>query len=299
MGKKDRLKNGLGLLFDDNAPEEELQQEGRLDTLRISMIEPDRNQPRKKFDDASLAELSDNIARLGLLQPIVVRPGVGGRYTIIAGERRWRAARLAGLTELPVIIREASDREASELALIENLQREDLDPIEEASAYKRLSDEYSMTQEEIAASVGKSRAAVANSLRLLKLPEKAQKALSSGEITVGHAKILCGIDDEAKQEALLEAAMQGASVRELEVLSHAQPKKAPSVKPAKTAFADTKNLFLNELCLSFMEEYGFKPEFKRKTGGATSLIFNFKNDDELREFARKAAARDIPSEDED
>ena len=292
MGKKDRLKNGLDSLFSDNSPAEEASAVG-IEKLRISLIEPDRNQPRKSFDEEKLGELAENISRNGLLQPIVVRPASGGRYTIIAGERRWRAARLAGLTELPVIIKEVSDREASELALIENLQREDLDPIEEAAAYRRLADEYSMTQEEIAGAVGKSRAAVANAVRLLKLPEEMQKALSAGEISTGHAKILCGIDDSGKREALFEAAKQGASVRELEMLAQAEPRKPSAKKQPAAAFGNPRDKYLNELCLSFMEEYGFRPEFKRKSGGATTLTFTFKNDEELREFARKAAGRDL------
>lgn len=296
MGKKDRIKNGLDSLFADNSVEET---SGGVEKIRLSLIEPDRNQPRKSFDEEKLSELAENIGRLGLIQPIVVRPANGGRYTIIAGERRWRAARIAGLTELPVIIREASDREASELALIENLQREDLDPIEEAAAYRRLGDEYDMTQEQIAAAVGKSRAAIANSVRLLKLPEEMQRSLSRGEISVGHAKIICGIDNEEKQELLFSAAKQGVSVRELEALSAAQVKKPAAPKPAKTAFANPQDKYLNELCLSFMEEYGFRPEFKRKSGGATTLTFTFKNDDELKEFARKAAAREINVSDED
>lgn len=297
MGKKDRLKNGLDSLFSDNAPGEEAA--GGVDTLRISLIEPDRNQPRKSFDEVKIGELAENISRMGLLQPIVVRPAKGGRYTIIAGERRWRAARLAGLSEIPVIIKDVSDREASELALIENLQREDLDPIEEAAAYRRLADDYAMTQEEIAGAVGKSRAAVANAVRLLKLPEEMQKALSGGEISTGHAKILCGIDDTERRALLFEAAKKGASVRELEALSQAQPKKPAAKKSPSTAFGNQADKYLNELCLSFMEEYGFRPEFKRKSGGATTLTFTFKNDEELREFARKAADRGAYSETDD
>ena len=161
--KKGGLGRGLDALFADNAVEEQ----GKVVTLRISEIEPNRDQPRKVFDEAALADLAESIAQHGVLQPLLVRPLARGGYQLVAGERRWRASRLAGLTEVPVVVREMSDQEAAELALIENLQRQDLNPMEEALGYRTLMEQYGMTQEDAARAVGKSRPAVANALRLL------------------------------------------------------------------------------------------------------------------------------------
>ena len=170
-------------------------------TLKISEIEPNRAQPRKDFNDEALAELADSIAQHGVLQPLLVRPLLGGGYQIVAGERRWRAARMAGVSEVPVVIREMSDHEVMELALIENLQREDLTPLEEAQGYQSLIDQYGMTQEEISRTVGKSRPAVANALRLLHLPEDLQALVSAGKLSAGHARTLLGFSDEEQMRA--------------------------------------------------------------------------------------------------
>lgn len=157
-------------------------------TLKISELQPNRQQPRKEFDEKSLAELADSISQHGILQPLLVRPLLDGGYQIVAGERRFRAARMAGLTEVPVVIRDLSDSETMQLALIENLQREDLSPVEEAMGYKKLMDSYSLSQEEIARVVGKSRPAIANSLRLLSLPDEVLKLISDGKLSAGHGK---------------------------------------------------------------------------------------------------------------
>lgn len=213
---KSGLGRGLDSIFIDNtAP---VSNDGG-SILRIADIQPRKDQPRKNFDLESLQQLADSISQHGLIQPVVVRESIGGFYEIIAGERRWRAAKMAGLTEIPVTILSADDRKAAELSIIENVQREDLNPIEEAKAYKKLQDEYGLTQDKVAASVGKSRSAVANTLRLLDLPEKASALVASGALSEGHAKVLLGL----KYEEDLESAAQTVcdkqlSVRETEIL---------------------------------------------------------------------------------
>lgn len=230
MAKKGGLGSGLGALFGDSEP---AKREGSESTLPISRVEPRSDQPRSRFDDAALEELTDSIRQHGLIQPITVRKIDGGYYQIIAGERRWRAARAAGLTEIPVRVVEADDRRAMELALVENLQREDLNPIEEARGYRTLMQEYGLTQEDAAAAVGKSRPAVANALRLLGLSDAAQRLVEDGTLSAGHARALLPIRDEA---ALLEAARTVAekrlSVRQTEALvahlTKAQARSAPA-----------------------------------------------------------------------
>ena len=198
--------------------------------VRLSKVEPNRDQPRRDFDEEALNELASSIRKYGVLQPILVQDR-GDRYEIIAGERRWRAARLAGLTEIPVIIRNYTENEILQLSLIENLQREDLNPMEEAAAYRRLIDEFGLKQEEAADSVGKSRTAVANSLRLLKLSDRVRDMVSSGELSAGHGRALLAVTDEDMQQALADRIVrEGLSVREAEKLSQAY---AGAKKPKK------------------------------------------------------------------
>ncbi|MBO4220553.1 MAG: ParB/RepB/Spo0J family partition protein [Clostridia bacterium] len=191
MAKKSGLGRGLDVVFMENSLDDE--KPGSSTMLRISQIEPSRDQPRKKFDSEALSELADSIASHGLIQPIIVRPSADGFYQIIAGERRWRASKLAGLSEVPVIIRDVDDQTAAQIALIENIQRQDLNPIEEAEGFRSLIEEHSMTQEEAAAAVGKSRSAVTNSLRLLDLPSQLISDLKNGDITAGHARAILGL----------------------------------------------------------------------------------------------------------
>ena len=225
MAKKGGLGSGLGALFGDSEP---AKREKADDLLPISKVEPRSDQPRSRFDDAALGELTESIRQHGLIQPITVRKIDGGYYQIIAGERRWRAARAAGLTEIPARIVEADDRRAMELALVENLQREDLNPIEEARGYRTLMQEYGLTQEDAAAAVGKSRPAVANALRLLGLSGAAQQLVEEGRLSAGHARALLPIRDET---LLLEAAQtvieKRLSVRQTEALA-ARLAKAPA-----------------------------------------------------------------------
>lgn len=225
------LGKGLGALLGDAAL--------KADTsdslyLPISQIEPYGNQPRKYFDEAALHDLADSIREHGILQPLTVRKLSSGYYQIIAGERRWRAARIAGLQQVPAIVIEADDRKMTELALIENLQREDLNPIEEAEGYKSLMENYQMTQEEAAARVGKSRSAVANSLRLLGLCADVRKLLESGKLSGGHARALLPLKADAQKQAAAAVIEHGLSVRQTEALA----KKLSGKKKEKNATAE-------------------------------------------------------------
>ena len=226
--KSSRLGTGLSALFGDEPAEEG---SGAVSTLPISKVEPRRDQPRRDFDPEALEALAESIREYGLIQPITVRPLDRGYYQIIAGERRWRAAREAGLTEIPVRILEADDRLAMELALVENLQRKDLNPMEEAAGYKKLMDEYSLTQEEVASRVQKSRPAVANALRLLGLSEAVRKMVSDGTLSAGHARALLPLKSEAMQERIAgEVTAKELSVRQTETLVRAllrEPRDAP------------------------------------------------------------------------
>ena len=216
MAKKKNygLGTGLDALFGEEPPV------SSPETLPISKVEPRTGQPRTQFDEPALQELADSIAQHGLLQPITVRKLDGGYYQIIAGERRWRAARLAGLTEVPVRIVEADDRKAQELALVENLQREDLNPLEEAKGYRALMEDFGLTQEAVSQSVGKSRPAVANALRLLSLPTPIAEMLEKGLLSTGHARALLPIQDQALQlEAARQVTEKGLSVRQTEALA--------------------------------------------------------------------------------
>lgn len=211
------LGTGLSALFgeDENSPVGEAPQ-----MLPISRVEPRKDQPRREFDEEAIEELAESIREYGLIQPITVRPLEKGYYQIIAGERRWRACRKAGLREIPVRIMEADDRLAMELALVENLQREDLNPMEEAAGYKKLMEDYGLTQEEVSARVQKSRSAVANALRLLGLPKKVSKLVSDGKLSAGHARALLAIKDEKLLEKAAQEVMERAlSVRQTEALA--------------------------------------------------------------------------------
>ena len=214
---KKGLGRGLSELFGDDIDENEA--EGELLHLPITKVEPRSDQPRTKFDDEKLQELADSIAQYGLIQPITVRKQENGYYQIIAGERRWRASRMAGLDEVPVRVISADDRRVAELALVENLQREDLNPIEEAQGYKTLMEEYGLTQEEAARSVGKSRPAITNTLRLLSLGSDVRKLVEQGLLSSGHARTLLPVQDEKLQLELAKKVItDGLSVRKTEQL---------------------------------------------------------------------------------
>ena len=217
MASERGLGKGLGALLGDAALQ--TQEAGSL-SLPISQVEPGLKQPRKRFDDEALADLADSIRQHGVIQPLTVRRLSSGYYQIIAGERRWRAAKLAGLSEVPVVIIEADDRKVMELGLIENLQREDLNPMEEAGGYRVLMEEYGLTQEEVAQQVGKSRPAVANALRLLSLPPSLHPLLEAGQLSAGHARAILSVPSPQLQEKLADKVVaEGLSVRQTEALA--------------------------------------------------------------------------------
>ena len=277
--KKGGLGMGLGALFSDNASEVQ----GK-STLRISEIEPNRLQPRKDFDEEAIASLADSIKDHGLLQPIVVRP-YGRSYQIVAGERRWRAARVAGLGEVPVVIKEFSDSEAMQIALIENLQRENLNPVEEALGYRELSEKYDMTQESIAEMTGRSRSAVTNAIRILGLPDEVLEMIRNGSVSTGHAKVLLALDDEKTIKELAAQVADGVlTVRALEnAVKSLKSEKKGKTPPKKT---DT---YFREMELSLKERLGRKVLIKNKSNDKGTLVLEFYNKDDLREIADRLA----------
>ena len=242
--KKRGLGKGLDAIFAENTAEST---EGAV-SVRVSEIEPNRDQPRKEFDSEALSELADSISQHGVLQPLLLRPMITGGYRIVAGERRWRAARMAGLTEVPAVIREMSDTEEMLFALIENLQREDLTPLEEARGYRTLIEAQDFTQEEVSQAVGKSRPAITNALRLLNLPEDIQQMLENGEITAGHARTLLSFKTEEGMRLGAKKAKEGASVRELEALAKRmnEQKEALAKNPKKNQYFEEAQLAVGE-----------------------------------------------------
>ncbi len=277
--RKGGLGKGLDSLFMDNITEES----DNARTLRISELEPNRDQPRKEFDPAALAELADSIAAVGVIQPLIVRPIVGGGYQIVAGERRWRAAQSAGLTEVPVVIRDLSDKEVDEIALIENLQREDLNPVEEAEGYRHLMNEYGMTQEQVASRVGKSRPSVANSVRLLELPDSVLGMLTAGDLTVGHVRPLLGLhDEETMVKIACQAVKKKMTVRDVE---KQVKKEKGEVTTAKKAPAERDNYF-DEVEIALSMALGRKVKVVGTFEKGTLEVDFFSNDD-LRDLANK------------
>ncbi|MBR2100191.1 MAG: ParB/RepB/Spo0J family partition protein [Eubacterium sp.] len=268
------LGKGLDALLIENSVSDELS----TSTLPINDIIPNKEQPRKTFDEAALGELADSIAQHGVLQPLLVRPLPTGGYQLVAGERRWRASRIAGLKEVPVIVKELTDTEAMQLAIIENLQREDLNPIEEAEGLQALIDKCGFNQEEVAVSVGKSRPAITNSLRLLKLPEEVRDMTRNGEISAGHARALLALDSPA---LMLEVAEQVVSrkltVRDVERLA-SKPAKSKAKAPKK------RDSFYDEVELSLTEALGRKVKVINGRSKGT-LEIEFYSLDDLKNIA--------------
>lgn len=271
---KGGLGGGLDLLFEDNSSQTQVKK-----TLRISEIEPNRSQPRKNFDDAAISALADSIREHGVLQPLLVRPLPSGSYQIVAGERRWRAARMLALDEVPVVIREMTELEAAQIALIENLQRENLNPIEEALGFRRLQDDFGMKQENIAKTVGRSRSSVANTMRLLRLPEEVQEMLIDGSLSAGHARALLGFPDEDAMIAAAHKAADGLlTVRQLERMAsevEETPQETPSVRV---------NSYYGEVEQSLYERLGrkVKVQFKKNKG---TLMLEFYDEEDLKALA--------------
>lgn len=277
---KKRLGRGLAALIGDDIAEEATVQDARsLRHLPIDLIRASPNNPRKHFADVELDDLAKSIRDKGLLQPIVVRPLAGGDYEIVAGERRWRAAQRAGIHDVPVLIRELTDSEALEIALIENIQRTDLNPLEEARAYSMLLEQFSYTQQQLAESIGKSRSHVANTLRLLTLPEPVRGQIEQGNLTAGHARALVATDSPAHlADQIIKL---GLSVREAENLARggASARKARS-HPEKDA--DTRAL---EKIVS--DSVGLKVEIDHKTAGGGTLTISYKTLDQLEDICRR------------
>ena len=275
---KGGLGRGLESLFEDAAPS--FDSDAKIETLPLREIEPDPDQPRKTFEQEALGELAASIAEHGLLQPIAVRPrGLNG-YTIVAGERRWRACRMAGLTEVPVVVKDVTEEQAMELALVENLQREDLDPVEEAAGIRELMVRCDLTQEQAAQKLGKSRSALANSLRLLNLPETVLELLKSGFINMGHAKVILGLPTpELQEQAAQMVADNQLNVRQTEALCKKlmKPAKTPAEPPIRSAFPvdveeSLKQVLGSEVNVAYHD-------------GKGKLTVHFYSDDQLRAFA--------------
>lgn len=275
------LGKGLNTIFMEN----DISDSNETVTLRISEIEPNREQPRKEFDEKALAELSQSIMQFGVLQPILVRPIIGGGYQIVAGERRYRASRMAGLTEIPAVIRELSDEETMELALIENLQREDLTPIEEARGYKVLIENFSMSQEQLAQTVGKSRSAIANTMRLLLLPDDVIAMVEEGTLTQGHARALLALENaELISTVAQEVVKKSLSVRQVEKLVKDMLKK-PVNRTRRTV---QKPSYFSEVELALSEYLGNKVVVTpSKDGKGGTLSIEFYSLEELKDLANK------------
>lgn len=280
--KKGGLGKGLDAIFIENATENS----NNTVTLKISEIEPNRSQPRKDFNEEALAELADSISQHGVLQPLLVRPIAGGGYQIVAGERRWRACRMAGVAEVPVVIRELGDGEVMELALIENLQREDLSPVEEAQGYQILMENYHFTQDEVSKTVGKSRPAITNALRLLNLPPKLLDMVADGRLSAGHARTLLAFHSEEQMEKGAKLVIeQGISVRELErLVKKANEEELSAEKAGKNK--KKRNVFFDEVELALHEHLGRKVRVANKSNNKGILEIEFYSEEDLSELAR-------------
>lgn len=273
------LGSGLDALFEDNTIESK-----DVQTLRMSEIEPNKSQPRKDFDDEAIMGLAESIRQHGLIQPIIVRPMPNGMtYQIVAGERRWRACRILGMSEVPVIVRELDDFEVSQIAVIENVQRADLNPIEEAMAYKELISTYGMTQDTVAKAIGKSRPYIANALRLLTMPDEVQRQVRVGEISVGHAKALMSIVDKNRiGEALDKVLMDNLNVRQTEKLA-ANINTEDDPGTFKFMEPEEKKLrnFYTEMELSLHEKLGRKVKISGKSGEKGTISIDFFDKEDL------------------
>ena len=295
MAKKKNagLGRGLNAIFLENAINEETQNnENMVSHLKLSQIDPKSDQPRKHFDKEALEQLSASIMENGLLQPILVREYGDGRYQIIAGERRFRASKLAGLTEIPAIILERDDKKAAEIALIENIQREDLNPVEEALGYRSLADDYDMTQEEISIKVGKSRSAIANTLRLLDLPDEILTLVASGELSAGHARTLLGVKSRDNMILLAGRVVDfGLSVRQLEdeVKRINKPVKVEVEKPLPIVD------YFRELELRVQSHLGRRVKIEEK-GRKKTITISYEDNEDLDELLRTICGADFTYE---
>lgn len=279
------LGKGLSTIFSENDTEDNNQ----VVSLKISQIEPNRAQPRRSFDEDALAELAQSIGEHGVLQPILVRPQIYGGYQIVAGERRYRASRIAGLTEIPAIVRELSDSETMQIALIENLQREDLSVLEEAQGYQTLMKEYGFSQEDVARTVGKSRSAVANILRLLSLPDEVKPLVEQGKLSMGHARALLGLEyDESVVPAANKIVKEGLSVRETEkLIKRINQEELSGGKPKKQT-RESKQKLYTEVELALTMALGTKVTInEKKNSGGGEMVIEFYDAAELYAIANR------------
>ena len=280
--KKGGLGKGLSAIFLENENES-----SGSTVLPVSEIEPNRSQPRHDFDEESLRELADSIAAHGVLQPLLVRPLAEGGYQLVAGERRWRASRMAGLFEVPVIVREMTDSEMMQIAMIENLQRENLNPVEEAMGYRMLIEEYHLTQEEISKSVGKSRPVIANALRILSLPKEILDMVSEGKISAGHARALLGFSDKAEQMRVARSInAKDLTVRDVEKLVKSFDK--PDKREMEISH---ENTFFGEVEIALKEYLKRKVKVIGKGDKAGILQIEFYDEEDLAEIARLFAEK--------
>lgn len=273
---KTGLGKGLDVLIPTTADKGTNDAEPQM--LKISQVEPNREQPRKKFDKEALEDLAGSIKQYGIIQPIIVCKK-DDYYEIIAGERRWRAAKMAGLKEVPVVIREYSEKEIAEISLIENIQRENLNPVEEAIAYKKLIEDYELTQEELSQRISKSRTLIANTMRLLKLEESVQKLLAEGKLSAGHARALLGIEDSEQQKTAARLIIDEAlSVRQTEDLV----KKLNEPEKEKKSSKKIKNsVFYKDLEKNMTENLGTKVKILQKEQGKGKIEISYFSEDEL------------------
>jgi ParB family chromosome partitioning protein len=291
------LGRGLDAIFLDNTlVENTADKENTISTLKISLVDPKSDQPRKYFDKEALEELSSSIRENGLLQPILVREYGDGRYQIIAGERRFRACKLAGLTEIPAIVLDRDDRAAAQIALIENIQREDLNPLEEALAYKSLKEEYNMTQEELSERIGKSRSAIANAIRLLDLPEEILTMVAARELSAGHARTLLGVKDREDMILLAQfAAEQDLSVRQLEEqVKKINKKKKPADEVEEEEVLPVVDYF-REMELRIQRQLGRKVKIEDK-GKKKTLTLYYEDNEDLDELLKSICGNDFLDE---
>ena len=297
MAKKlSGLGRGIDAIFLENTMESEQEQKNGSMKLRVSQMEPKGNQPRKYFDTEALAQLAESIAAHGVLQPILVRDIGGDRYQIIAGERRWRASKMAGLSEVPVVLLDSTEQEAAQIALIENIQREDLNPLEEAAAYKSLADEYHLTQEEISRQIGKSRSAIANAVRLLDLPEAVRPHVASGELSAGHARALLGLRYTDDIAALAQVIIdRGLSVRMTEDEVKRWNRRRDMEQAAEETAEEEKPQVVNyakELENRIMASLGRRVKLDTKRG-KSCITFFYEDNEDLEAFLRSVVGNDF------
>lgn len=276
------LGKGMGAFFSAN----EIASRETAD-IKISLIEPNTNQPRKDFDEASLKELADSIKKYGVLQPLILKRN-GNRYMIIAGERRFRAAKMAGLREVPAIVRDSKDIEAAEIALIENLQREDLNPVEEAYAYQALISEYGLKQEEVAEKVSKNRSTITNSLRLLKAGDRILKLLSEGKLTAGHVRALLSFNSEEAREKMADRIIEeGLSVREVEALAQKEAEKKADDKKNRDGRDKEEDIYFTTCAEKLTKTLGTRVNIKNGKNGKGKIIIEYYSLDGLNELLEK------------